>query len=257
MSEKIKFFYYNLVNQSATVITPSTENAQYPASNLKHDFRTKIFRSTASSANIVFDFITAEEVDSIIVVDNPLNGFGFNGALTIEANATDSWGSPAFSTTLTPSTEFGFGLKTLTAAQSYRYWRISGTGASYFELSKIFIGKAFSPQRNIGTGFTYEEDDQSRFTQSDYGQRFVDVLPSQKKIRGNINLINKANVDDFFDFINYVGRNKPFFCVLNESEEIINDFERLSGMFYFRDRPSAKHVIHGIYSFTVTMEGAL
>lgn len=257
MSEKIKFFYYNLVNQPSTVITASTENAQYPASNLKHDFRTKVFRSTASSASVVFDFVTAEEVDSICVIDDPLNGFGFTGALTIEANATDSWGSPSFSTTLTPSSEFGFGLKSLETAQEYRYWRISGSGASYFELSKVFIGKAFSPQRNIGIGFTYEEDDQSKYTQTTYGQRFIDVLPSQKNIRGNINLINKANVDDFFDFINYVGKNKPFFCVLNQGEEIINDYERLSGMFYFRDRPSAKHVINGIYSFTITMEGAL
>lgn len=257
MSDKIKFFYYNLVNQPATVITPSSQNVQFPAENLKHDFRTKVFRATTASASVVFDFITTEPVDSILIASHTLNGFGFNGALTIEANATNTWGSPAFSTTLTPNHEFGFGATILESPESYRYWRVSGVGSTYFELGKIFIGSQYIPQRNIGIGFTFDSEDQSSYSETRYGQRFIDELPSRNNIRGQINLINKENVDPFFDFINYVGRKRPFWCILNNSGEVINDPFRFAGMFYFRERPQSKHVINGIYSFTLTMDGAM
>ena len=256
MTEKIKFYYYNLIDKGPTLVSGGAENALYPSSNLKSPFTTKTYRSTASSDSVVFDFITTEPVDSILVLAHPVDGFGFNGALTIEANATNTWGSPAFSTTLTPNSEFGIGVKTLTAAESYRYWRVTGTGTTYFELGKMFIGSSFQPQRNIGNSFTFENRDTSNYQTSDFGQRFVDAKIDRKFIRGQINLIDVDNVDAFLDFINYVGRKKPFWCVLNESQDIINEKERFSGMYFFRDRPDARHVLRGIYNFTLTMEGA-
>lgn len=256
MTERIKFYYYNLVDQSSTVITGGNQNASFPASNLKDPRRTKVYRSTTATDSVVFDFITTEAVDSILVKDHPSLGFGFNGSLTIEANATDSWGAPAFSTTLTPSTEFGFGLLTLSTPQTYRYWRITGTGTSYFELGKIFIGSYFQPQRNLGNSFSFRERDLSDVSQNRYNQRFIDEIPSQKILSGNINLIDKDNVDSFFDFINYVGIRKPFWVVPNEGQEIINELERFSSIYYFQREPEANHVIRGLYNFQIRLEEA-
>jgi len=47
----LKFFNLNLVD-SAT-LTPSTENLNFPASNLTDPRRSKVFRSTTKSDNIV------------------------------------------------------------------------------------------------------------------------------------------------------------------------------------------------------------
>ena len=257
MSEKVKFYYYNLVNQDATVITPSTEDAFFPASNLKHDFSTKVYRSTAVSANVVFDFITAQSVDSILVKGHFIDGFGFTGSLTIEANSTDVWTSPAYSSTISVNSEFNIGIKTLATAQSYRYWRISGTGASYFELSNIFIGSSFQPQRNVSRGFTFENRDLSVYKKNKYAQRYIDKVGDQLFLKGRINLINKTNVDAMFDFIDYVGKKNMFWVVLNESEEIINEKERLSGTFYFNKKPVASHVINGLYNFPISLEEAI
>lgn len=253
--EKIKFYYFNLVDLPATDITGSTENAQFPASNLKHKFGTKVFRSTVPTADVVFDFKTAEPVDSIVISEHPLDGFGFNGSITIEANPTNVWSSPAFSTTLTPNAQFGLGIKTLTTTQEYRFWRISGIGSIFFELGKIFIGQAFQPQRNIGTSFSFESRDRSTNSSTVYSQDFTDERPDQDIIKGNINLIDQLNVDPFFDFINYVGIKRAFWVVLNETENIINDKERFAGRFVFRKKPTSKHIIRGIYNFTLTMEG--
>ena len=141
MSDKVKLVYLNLVDQDATIITASTEDAFYPASNLKDPRTTKKFRTTATSGNVVFDFITTEAVDTIMVRGDALSGRGFTGTLTVEANATDSWGSPAYTSTLTFSDDNNIGFNVLTSDESYRYWRIVGSGTSYLELSNICIGK--------------------------------------------------------------------------------------------------------------------
>jgi hypothetical protein len=255
---KIQFCWYNLVDQSATVISADSENAQFPASNLKDPRSTKVFRSISSSAAVTFDFITTEAVDSILVRGHFTQGFGFNGSLTIKANPTNAgWGSPAFSTTLTPNQQFNLGVLSLASPESYRFWRIEGTGGSFFELADVFIGSSFEPQRNISRQFTFENNDLSRRVRNRYSQSFIDIIGDQKRIRGNINLIDKDNIDEFADFINYVGNHKTFFVIMDQNECIINDFERFSGRFLFRNRPDLDHVINGIYNTSIDIEEAL
>lgn len=254
-TKKIQFFHFNLVDQDATVITGGDENALFPASNLKDPRSTKVYRSNSASESVVFDFITVEAVDTIIIRGHLFDSFGFNGALTIKANATDGgWGSPAFSTTLTPNNEFNFGFKSLASAESYRFWRIEGVGSTFFELADIFIGEAFESSRSISRNFTFDNRDLSSFRRNRYGQKFVDEIADQRVISGNINLVTKDNIDEFFTFIDSVGKKKSFFFVLDESECIINDFERFSGRFSFNRKPVLRHVINGIYNTRVTME---
>lgn len=109
MTEKIKFCYTNLVEQDATVITGSTEDSFFPASNLKSTFSSKVWRSTTASANVVFDFVTTEPVDTLIVKSHYDTGRGFLGSLTFEANATNVWTSPAFSTTVSFNDTYNLG----------------------------------------------------------------------------------------------------------------------------------------------------
>ena len=253
-NKKIRFFYFNLVEQDSTVITGGSENSLFPANNLKDPRSTKVYRSTTASDNIVFDFVTIEEVDSILIRGHLFDGLGFNGSLTIEANATDSWGAPAFSTTLTPNSDFNFGYLSLSTAQSYRYWRVSGTASATFELADIFIGKRFESSRSISRSFTYDNRDLSTFQRNRYGQKFVDEIADQKTISGNINLVDKSNIDDFIAFIDFVGKKKTFWMILDEDECVINDFERFAGKFSFNRKPRLTHVIKGIYNTRITME---
>ncbi len=98
-----KFFYFNFITQDETEITASSggEDSFYPLTNLKHPHALKTFRSSTSGTSVlVFDFQSAATVDSFLAVGSSLSTLDLT-SVTIEANALDSWGSPAFSTTVT------------------------------------------------------------------------------------------------------------------------------------------------------------
>lgn len=254
MSEKITFLYNNNVRLDDTVITGGDENAQFPASNLKNYFSTKIYRSNSASDNIVFDFGSAMNVDTVAIRGHLRDGLQATSFI-LEAHTSDSWGAPSFTDTFTLNEEFNLGYKFLAATQNYRYWRVSGTGSSQFELGNIFLGEKFQAQRNISTTFKFENRDGSSYSDNEYGQRFVDERVDQKLLSGKLNLIDKNNVDEMFTFIDYVGKKKPFWVILDPDEVIMNDSERIAGLFMFRARPIANHVFAGTFNFTLTMEG--
>lgn len=74
------------------VVTASSENADYPATNLKLYSSPKRHTRTLvqTECNYVFDFGSAKAIVAIILVD-----VNFTGCY-IEGNATNEWGSPTF-----------------------------------------------------------------------------------------------------------------------------------------------------------------
>ena len=234
----IKFFSNNLV-ETATM-TPSTVNAQYPVSNLQHEFRTKAFRSTTNSDNIVFDLGSIEDVDSIAIVDNWKNGFGIS-TVTIEANATDVWTSPAFSTTLTFDTEFGIGIKEFTE-ESYRYWRIVLTSTlGYCELAYLFIGKATAITTNgVDFGFGFKNTDLKKFKKTRYGQEYIDDIGTQKSLsKLSFKVMNNDEMDQILDVTDNRRTIKPFIVKMgDDTDTIISNENRLNGLYKLISNPS-------------------
>lgn len=254
MSDYIKFVYTNLVDQDATIITPSTEDAFYPASNLKDPRTTKKFRTTATSGNVVFDFITVEEVDTIIVRGDALLGRGFNSTLTIEANATDSWGAPAYSTTLSFDDNFNIGSKVLASSETYRFWRVSGSGSSFLELSNICLGKSFIPGRNMTNAFKYEEVDRSSVKSNDFGQKFFTEKNRQDRMDIDFKFLTKTQVNEFMTMFDAVGTTKPIWVIPDNAAFFSPDRDRFSSQFYLRRVPRYNHSIKGLYNLSLSLE---
>jgi hypothetical protein len=235
----IKFFSNNIAESA--VITASTVNAQYPASNIQHDFRTKVFRSTSNADNIVFDLGSIETIDTIAVVDNWKNGFGFS-TFTIEANATDVWTSPAFTTTLTVDTAHGIGIKEFTE-ESYRYWRIVLTSTlGYCELANIFIGKATTITTNgVDYGFSYKSKDLKKASKTRYGQEYIDDIGTQKEVNSlSFKVLNSTELDAIFEVYDDRRTVKPFFMKIGDgTNTIISNENRLNGFYKLKAEPSA------------------
>lgn len=249
----ITFYNYNLADFAN--ITPSTENAQFPASNLKDHRRSKVFRSTGSSVNIVFDMLTTEPVDSFCVVDNPQTGFGF-ATMTLQGNLTADFSSPAFSTDITASLdhEFGIGIKEF-AEQNFRFWRLVITGASYVELSKVFIGKKISPTTNsIDYGWSYSDNDLSSIKRNRYGQQFSDEITGQKSVNFSFRLLNKTEVDEIFQVYDYNRRVRPFFMRIGDgSNLILNNENRFAGYFFMDRIPRVRNPAFALYDMSMRL----
>lgn len=248
----LKFWNYNYVDQAQTVITPSTENALYPASNLKNPKRTKAFRSTGASVNVIFDLVNAQVVNSIVLAPHTKNGWGLNTPITIEASSSNVWTAPAFSTTLTSAdldNTFEVAIKEF-SDQTYRFWRLSFTGTSYVEVAYLFIGAVQEIgvlTRSMDYGWQYLQDDISQVSENRYGQRSVDVIISKKRMIFDINLMSNDELDDFFEVYDYNKRSRPFFMKI-ESPTAISDDDRLSGLFYFDAMPTITNPSHALWN---------
>lgn len=254
----VKFWNFNLVDQDQTVITPSSTNALFPADNIKDSRSTKVFRSTAASCNIVFDFITTESVDSILLAPNFINSWGFITPITVEANPTDTWGAPAFSTTITAAEVdqvHGIAIKEF-SAQSYRFWRLTFTGGSYVELSKVFIGSVQSVgTRSVSFGWAYADTDLSQSIANRYGQKFTDIITGLKRMSFSLNLLGKDEMDDVFSVFDYNRTHIPFFFELTDCD-ILNNTNRIAGRFFFDELPQITNSSYGLFDLSLTISEA-
>lgn len=250
-----KFLANNLVDQS--IISASTENSLFPASNIQHDFRTKVFRSTSNSDSVVFDLGSIEDVDHVAICDNWQDGFGVT-AVTIEANATDSWGAPAFSTTMTLDTTFGVSIKALSSTQSYRYWRLVLTSTlGYCELSHVFIGKASSVSTNgVSYGWSYRNNDLKNTSRSRYGQEFIDAITTQKELSNlSFKVMNTTEIDKIFEVYDNRGTTKPLYVkVGDDTNTIISNEDRFNGLYKITSAPSVSNPsAFGLYDVTLSV----
>ncbi len=135
----MRIAYTNLVD-SATAPTALTTDLLYPVVNVQNQRLAKRWRSTsATGQTIIIDLGSAQAVDTIAVLGHSLTT---SAVVSIDANATDSWGGPSFTTALTALT--GPILKYLSAAQTYQYWRFNLSDASaasnYVEAGRLWLG---------------------------------------------------------------------------------------------------------------------
>lgn len=254
-----KFINYNLVSQPTTDIYVDSENALFPKENIKVPSTTDVFRTETGtlSTNIIFDFQTAEPVDTIIILGHHFDWLKVT-SVSVQANFIDSWTSPPFSTTVDLNYEFNIGYKTLLTDKSYRYWRFQvANTANYVEIANIFIGKSKQLVNNdIVLGWTWTEDDRSTKRKNDYGIEFIDDIPGlQKSLTGaNLELLNKDNIDTLKEIWVHNRLTKPLCLILDENEAISNDKETF--FIYGRlSRPlfSLKNNNYALYDGTISI----
>ncbi len=251
-----RFAYRNNVTNDATDIQISSggENPFYPLTNLKDPQACKTFRSTDATSVIVFDFGYVANVTCVLALGHSVLGLEFL-TCTVEANSHDSWGAPAFSTSLTDiDTEENFASVFFTA-KSYRYWRLTFTGSSYVELGKIFIGDYLElTSNNVAIGFEHGKRDLSTTQKGRYGQRFIDTITDVKGFKGTIGLMTVAEQVSVAEVFNYCGISNPLWFIPDPGEAVISNKDALSGYYYFVERPSFTNDFFGLYSTSFQLE---
>lgn len=99
--------------------------------------RNTYWQSTGdSSENIVVDLGSAQAVTAFLIGDHNLTA---GATITLQANSSNSWGSPAYSQVVTVQDP-----AYLYLSQTYRYWRVLLADASnpdgYIKIGELYIG---------------------------------------------------------------------------------------------------------------------
>ena len=172
----------NPVTLAGTTITATTENASFPASNLKILPTTTVWRSTAiaSQQNIDIDFGSAKSADLIAAVNHNVTSVA--SVLQVRAGTTASVADFAESITWR---EFLF-FKRLSSQQSYRYWRLEILNTlnpdSYIEIGYLLLGSLTSPTFNFQYGWTSGIDFVNLEVASPYGVPNVDEKHRRQQV---------------------------------------------------------------------------
>jgi len=232
----VKLYADNLVKQAT--LTASSENAQFPTSNLKDDRRSKVFQSTTTSCNIVFDIGDIREIDSVCIVESGYDPIGFTSA-TIELNSVDSWISPPVSQVLTIDPVNGWINYDWASVQNYRFARISFVNTpNPVEVSKVFIGKRVElDQICFSYPLNYKQNNNASVSRNRLGQKFIDEVNTQKEFSGSINTMTKDEVDQIFEVVDYASFTRPVWVNFNGSY-VLNDENKISGYYYLNDDPT-------------------
>lgn len=224
----MKLLTTNLVTENATTVTASTSNPSFPASNLKHPFRSKRYRSTSnSSVTVVFDFVTTEAVNTVVLLWPKEEGIKLSGSaiIKIQANATNIWTTPAVDVTLTVDNSYSVASHHFTTDQSYRYWRLYVhdplSAWNYIELGTVWIGKSLSIE-NAQNGFTFEIQDLSKTTSTAYGHEYVDEYPQRLNGEFNYSLLDYTAVQTLENAYRTNGSKKPVLLIVDPTQNVFN-----------------------------------
>ena len=212
----MKLYWSNSIDAAAAVITPVTQATAFPAVNLANPQRTRIYRTLGTTATeaIVFDLGSAQAITSLILLDHTILA---TATLTLEANATDSWGGPSYSSAITWTTSWI--LKTL--SQTYRYWRIKvvkAASAETFDIGRVFIGPATTVTGAVDyNGLDRDRLDLTVSQRSAGGQLYSDPRPQARTYAADCSGIADADATTLDSIAHTIGLHTPFFIQLDET----------------------------------------
>lgn len=225
----MKFLSTNLVTESGTTVTASSANSNFPASNLRHPFRSKRWRSAAgvTTANVVFDFQTIEPVDSVVILWPKEDGIRLTGSavIRIQANATNVWTSPALNQALTVDNYYSVASHFFSTDQNYRYWRLvitdTGNPWGYVEAGVVWIGKSLElqPAQN---GFSFGLSDRSSVSSTDFGHEYVDEYPLQAQLEISYQYLDYEAATFLEEAYRTNGNKKPVLVALDPTEVVFD-----------------------------------
>jgi hypothetical protein len=218
----------NLCSLSSTTVTASSEDPNFPASNLKSPHRSKRWRSTnVSSEWVVFDFQTAEPVDSVAVLWPKEVGILLSGAagVFIQANATNVWSSPALSYPMTIDNDYVMASRHFETPESYRYWRVVVSDDTnpngFLELGVVWIGAALDLEE-MQNGFTFEVADQSVVTRTAFGHEYVDEYPEKLAIEFSYMYMSYSAIQTLENAFRTNGVKKPVMVFVDAGEAVFS-----------------------------------
>ncbi len=120
------------------------------------------------------------------------------GSIRLQANATDAWTAPSVDEAIASLGDDGLiRYKWLSAAQSYRYWRLlikdHLNSDGYSAIGLAWVGPYVQPTRGIAQAYSEPRSSLSASAYSTHGARFLDVRPQRYDYRLRWGLMPSAD----------------------------------------------------------------
>jgi len=206
------FLYENLFD--AAVLTPSTQNNNFPATNIQHRWFTKVWRSTDDTGTLTESVVAdlGASPGAVWAFALKKHNFSSSAVVKIQANAANSWGAPSVDVTLTMADLLVY---FWSSAQTYRYWRLyivdSAPAADYLEVGRMFLGPYYSPSINMSNNYKKRLSDPSDLNWSDGGQLVTNQKSRFRQIEMVFQYLPPTDLAEFEALFEDRGIGREFF----------------------------------------------
>jgi hypothetical protein len=186
------------------VLSGGSFTSSLPLSNLQTQNPKDVARSNdlaPASTNFTIDLASALPLQLFALVNNNLSA---SGTVRFRASNHSDGSSPLIDSTAIAGNPFsgdtppgGWTRYYLaTASQSARYIVVemsdAGNAAGYLQAGRFLAGVPFIPGINIDVGVTFENLDESAVSRAVAGDRFVDVRPRRRRLKGALSFLTEA-----------------------------------------------------------------
>lgn len=177
--------------------------------------------------SLVFDLQTAQDISCIALFWPKEDGIRLSqtAVVKIEANAVNSWTSPALSQTLTIDDNYMVASHFFATPQEYRYWRITIQDSQnpnlFVELGLAWIGEdvGFNEPEN---GFKFRLVDPTVESKTDFGHSYSDEYPLINQLEFNYKYIDYETMQGLEDVFRQNGNRKPVLVCFDDQESSFN-----------------------------------
>jgi hypothetical protein len=226
----MQLLWNNLIFQSGLTaptmtITSYSENPNYTALVGLNDTRlSRIYKSVRCTSEwLKFSFTAPVAANYFALMNHNLT---VGATVVIQANSSDSWGSPAFTQTVTiPIAVSGittWAVAAFSATKTYQYWRLTIADASnidtYIKIGYVFLGMATTGSGIDIDGITIPKNSTSLSQESYSGQTYGDYRLNYRSAIftfSGITTAQKVEMETFFYTCDLI---RPFILLIWESD---------------------------------------
>lgn len=184
------------------------------------------FAAFGSRSWVKFDFGTVtRNVRALIAFDG---NFISTTTITVEANATDVWSSPAFSVTLALDTAIEDFVKAIAfiPVETFRFWRFviddPGNPDGFTEMGVPYVGEYQEPSNGFAAAFVQDRNELTAVAFAEEGANFQHVRNTAFRYPLNWLGIPDAEKAKFEEMARTVKIGRPFFTALEPLVDIQN-----------------------------------
>ena len=267
IGDKMKILYNNLIFQSGLsvptmTITSYSENPNYPALTAFNDTRlSRYYKSVGCTAEwLKFSFTTPVAASYLALMNHNMTS---GATVVVQANSSDSWGSPAFSQTITIPTavsgETTWAVAAFSATKTYQYWRITIADAAnpdtFIKIGYVFLGTVLTMPGMDISGISIPKNSTSLAQESYAGQTYGDTRLKYRTASFNfsgVSTTDKVNLESFFYTVDII---TPFILLVWENDLTIQSpiYCRLTDA-NFAGQNWQKEDSNGGYLWTIPMD---
>jgi hypothetical protein len=276
-ANNLRVIYDNLLDYGTTTVTADTTTGTYVAANLKRDAKSLTWRSAAKTATLTVGFGSAKTISGVLLAFTNLTATATVTvtAINVTAGVNPSalgavlarpWADTAWDSTFLPANSSGYSYGSGSHARSWFSGDVTCTGLtivitdtansnSYVEVSRLIVGKSWSPKYNTEFGIQVGVKDLSSQSRTESGDLITTRGVRYKTLNFDLNWLTYTDRTTFVNLLKTSGLSRPLAVSLFPNNSDDWDAEGLYQIYgKLTDTAAVTHPMFSVYTSSVSIE---